>query len=88
MEFDLLLNNYLSKKPVEVDYASNFGDNRCWICNKPYPHRRVKNVDNVTGLCVIDIRTSHANCVNIYKKIEKNKQELIDLEWELFCLKN
>ena len=84
MEFEL----YFNKPPIKIEYETDFGDNKCWICNKSYPHRKVKNVDLVTGLCNIDIRTCHAGCLQIYKKIQKNKQELIDLEWELFCLKN
>jgi hypothetical protein len=64
-------------------------DNVCSVCGKPFKHYKYYVCEN-GGMLKSEIksvvfRTSHAGCNSLVEKIKKLKDELLDLEFKLFC---
>lgn len=62
-------------------------DNICSVCGTPYPHRKVFSF-KVDGLKEVEFITAHAGCRSLVDKIKKLKEELLELEFKLYCKKN
>lgn len=59
-------------------------NNICTTCGKPYTHRKTFS-NKVDGLKSVEFITAHPGCRNINDKIKKLKEELLELEFKLFC---
>ena len=64
--------------------------NKCSICNKDFKYRfpRWRFTDTPEGLWEVKMKTEHPACLSIVRKIDKLKDEILDLEFELFRKKN
>ena len=62
--------------------------NCCFICNRKFirPYKIIEYVDY--NIMEIDIITSHTRCRKLMQKREKLKRQLVDVDFELFCLMN
>jgi len=61
-------------------------DNVCSVCGKPYTHRKLFSF-KVDGIKSVDFITAHAGGRSLIEKIKKLKDELLELEYKLFCKK-
>lgn len=59
-------------------------DNICTVCGTPYPYRKVFSF-KVDGLKNVEFVTAHAGCRSLVNKIKKLKDELLNLEFKLYC---
>ena len=59
----------------------------CTVCSLPYKWNRRKMIFPTTpeGLCEVIFVTSHAGCRALQDKLQKAKEETLNLEFELFC---
>lgn len=66
-------------------------DNICSVCGKPYKHMKHFYLENgmtmKSRIKCVDFITAHAGCRDLVEKIKKLKEELLDLEFKLFCKK-
>lgn len=64
--------------------------NMCAICNKPYKYQfqKWKFLGTPEGLIEIRMKCEHPSCRNLIRKIDRLKDEILDLEFELFRKKN
>lgn len=69
-----------------MDIIIHDEDNVCTTCGKQYTHRRRHYYDENNMKCV-ELITTHPGCRSLLNKIRKLKDEMIDLEFELFCRK-
>jgi hypothetical protein len=64
-------------------------DNICNVCGKPFKHFKRYYLENEMtmkqGIKCVDIITAHAGCRSLLSKIQKLKDEIIELEFELYC---
>lgn len=60
----------------------------CFICNKKFvkPFKVGKKVGD--GIQEIEIITSHARCRNLVQKREKLIKQLVEIDFDLFCLQD
>jgi len=69
----------------------NPNDNLCTVCGKPYKHMKHFYLENgmtmKCGIKCVDFITSHGSCRSLVEKIKKLKDELLELEYKLFCKK-
>ena len=65
-------------------------DNTCTCCGKPYTHRRTYRhgwIDDERLVKEVTLVTAHAGCRTLTDKITKLKNDLLDLEFQLFLKK-
>lgn len=70
------------KVTVENDWE--YGCNRCVICDGEFKHSRMWINENNSGLYLLKERICHNHCKKIVEDIKKKREEIINLEWELF----
>jgi hypothetical protein len=64
-------------------------ENICSVCGKSYTHhKRFSWVDNDRTIKTVELVTAHATCRSLLRKIEEEKQKLLDLEFKLYILKS
>lgn len=68
------------------DDAWTFGCNKCFICDTHFRHSTV-TTKYADGLEEVELRFIHARCARSAKKIAKLKGELLNAEFNHFCLK-
>jgi hypothetical protein len=66
-------------------HDDQFGNNKCWICYKPFHHHRHWNLPIGGELPEQFLRVTHRSCEKLVREIEKQKEKLVCLEFELFC---
>jgi hypothetical protein len=75
----------LEEEKIKIDP----NDNVCSVCGKPFKHYKYYVCENggmmKNELKSVEFRTSHAGCNSLVEKIKKLKEELLDLEFKLFC---
>jgi len=66
------------------------GQNECSICGKEFKYRfpRWRFLDTPEGLYEVKFKTEHPACLSLLRKIERLKNEILDLEFDLFRKKN
>jgi hypothetical protein len=59
----------------------------CILCNKPFDHQKRYYIrdDTPKGLKEVEIICVHPNCRDRRRKL---KEKILNLEFELFCLKD
>lgn len=74
---------------VDLDESIHIDDNpnKCSICGKDFKPKTVRIVGD-NELEEVKIITTHKKCEKLKKKIEKLKTDLLNCEFELFCLKS
>ena len=74
----------------EYDRIIICGENECSICGKPFKYSfpRWRFLDTPEGLYEVKFKTEHPACNMLLKKIERLKNEILNLEFELFRKKN
>ena len=72
----------LEEERIKIDPNENI----CTVCGTPYTHRKVFSF-KVDGIKCVEFITAHAGCRSLVDKIKKLKDELLDLEFKLFCKK-
>lgn len=67
-----------------IDY--NHKEDTCFICNKKFvkSYKIIKDIDY--NLIEIDIITSHTRCRILMDKRRKLINQLLDVNFQLFCL--
>ena len=64
-------------------------EQRCSICGKLFKHsKRYAMVKDYNGLKEIIFQTAHKGCLKIMKRIKEKRQEITDLEWEIYLKSN
>ena len=58
-------------------------DNICTTCGRRYTHRRRHFLED--NMKCVEFITAHPGCRVLVNKIKKMKEDLIELEFELFC---
>jgi hypothetical protein len=60
--------------------------NKCTICNKDfkYTFTRWRFPETPEGLYEVKMKTEHPACLALVKKMDRLKDEIINLEFELF----
>lgn len=75
----------LEEERIKIDP----NDNVCSVCGKPFKHYKYYVCENgamiKNELKSVEFRTAHAGCCSLMDKIKKLKDELLDLEFKLFC---
>ena len=57
----------------------------CTICGGYFKHsRRYVLVENCNGLKQVLFKTAHSGCIKIMGRIKQKRQEITDLEWEIY----
>ena len=62
--------------------------NKCHICNKEFKPKVVRKIEGDYELEEVDIIVSHKKCEKLQAKITKLKNDLLNTEFQLFCLKS
>lgn len=62
--------------------------NRCSICDKYFQYTQILTELDQKGLYEVNIRTQHIRCRDIVNTISKLKQQITDLEFELYQKKH
>lgn len=59
----------------------------CIICGKDFKHRKIylKTLEH-PDLYECKMTLSHKRCENLIKKREKLKEQMLNIEYELFCI--
>jgi len=76
--------DYLEQQDIRIHQE----DNICTTCGKAYTHRKrfYRHDDSSdNSINCVDLVTSHAGFRNLVNKIRKLKDELLDLEFTLYC---
>jgi len=65
-------------------------DNICTVCGKAYTHhKRFLWLDeNDKTIKTVELITAHPSCRSLLRKIEEQKQKLLELEFKLFVFKS
>jgi len=63
---------------------------KCSICGKDFKYRfpRWRFVDTPDGLWEVKMKTEHPACLTLIRKIDRLKDEILDLEFQLFTKRN
>lgn len=63
------------------------GTDECPICGTHYKYRKyyLQRIDGF--LPEVHIKTTHAKCYNTMKRLEKAKQDVLNEEFNLFCIR-
>lgn len=57
----------------------------CTICGGHFKHtKRYVMVENNEGLKEVIFKTAHSGCLSIYARIKQKRQEITNLEWEIY----
>lgn len=67
---------------------NEYGDNRCFICNKPFKHTRAWIKKSNNDLPELYMRVNHKYCEKLVKNIENTRNKLEELEFNLFCVRD
>jgi hypothetical protein len=70
---------------IEQNITIHYDDNICTTCGKAYMHRRRHYIDD--NMKCVELITAHPGCRSLINRIRKLKDELLDLEYTLYCRK-
>lgn len=75
---------------IDLDDNIHIDDNpnKCSICGKEFKPKTIRKIVGDYELEEVEIITTHKKCEKLKKKIEKLKTDLLNCEFELFCLKS
>ena len=77
----------LEEERIKIDPT----DNLCNVCGKKFKHYKYFYCENgamlKTDIKNVEFVTAHAGCRSLVDKIKKLKDELLDLEFKLYCKK-
>lgn len=76
-----------SKPRIHI-LQNSYGDNKCFICNKEFKHTRCYLKDRNELLPHLILNVAHTKCKKLVKQVEHLKRELVETEFELFCLQD
>lgn len=82
-----IYNEYMATKyPIKI-HNEFYGNNLCFVCNKPYKHFISNKKKAVDELYETDIKICHPVCNRLIQKQNKLKNDLLNIEWLIFCKK-
>lgn len=71
----------------EEKCITNYGNNICFVCDRPYQHYIIK--DKLTnGITQVRYKVCHRKCELLIERLRRHKERVLDTEWKLFCLSN
>jgi len=64
-------------------------EQRCSICGHMFKHtKRYAMVKDYKGLREVIHQTAHKGCLKIMKRIKEKREEITDLEWQIYLKSN
>ena len=77
----------LEEETIKIDPNENI----CSVCGRQYKHMKHFYLENGMmmkgGIKCVEFITAHAGCRSLVEKIKKLKEELLELEFKLYCKK-
>lgn len=81
------LEEELELETIKIDPNENI----CNVCGKPFNHMKHYYLEDGMmmkgGLKCVELITAHAGCRSLVNKIKELKDEIMELEFKLFCKK-
>jgi hypothetical protein len=80
--------NYKHYVDLEEDViAIDDRNNRCSVCGGDFKHTKKYFMTETTpeGLKEVVFKTAHNGCLKIMARIKQKRQEIMDLEFQIYC---
>ena len=79
--------NWITRLQDRININQDLDETKCFTCGKAWKHykRYFPPADGKPK--EVEFIVSHAGCRSLERKIREKKEELLNLEYELFCKK-